>query len=135
MTKVFVDSNVLLRFLIADDVEQRAKAKALLERGANGEVSLLTGPPVFFEISWVLRKAYKKSREEVLDILTGLMGLPGLDLTDRSILEEALTLAGAAGMEFADAYVATLAKSAGATELATFNRKHFEGLIDLYPLE
>jgi predicted nucleic acid-binding protein len=134
MRRVFLDSNVLLRFLTTDDFEQRTKAKVLLGKASSGEILLVTGPPVLFEISWVLRKAYKKSPGEVVEILKSILTIPGLELTDAPIVKDALTLAAAADMEFADAYITSSAQVAGAEEIATFNTRHFERVFDLYPL-
>ena len=135
MNTVFVDSNVFLRFLTGDDPQQREKAVALFKRAGAGEVRLLSGPPVLFEIAWTLRTAYGQEREVILEFLTSILRIPGLRITDMPIVVKAIGLAKNLGMDFADAYVAALAGSEGATELATFNRKHFEGVLDLYPLE
>ena len=135
MKTVFVDTNVFLRFLTGDDLRQREKAVALFKKAAAGEISLLSGPPVFFEIAWSMRTVYGQKNEVILEFLTSMLRLPGLRITDITVVEKAIGLAKNRGTDFADAYVAALAGSEGATELATFNRKHFEGVLDLYPLE
>ena len=53
--KVFVDSNIFLRYLLKDDEKQFAQAEAWIERARRGELTLVVGPPVFFEIAWTLR--------------------------------------------------------------------------------
>jgi uncharacterized protein len=126
MTVIFVDSNVFLRFFVADDSEQHGQAKSLFCQAAAGEIQLITGPPVLFEISWTLRRGYKQTNDQALEVIASMVRLPGLDMTDGPVVERALGYAWAHGMDFADAYVAALAELAGATGLATFNRKHFE---------
>ena len=135
MTTVFVDSNVFLRFFVADDAEQHDKARSLLRHAAEGKVDLVTGPPVLFEISWALQRIYSQSNEQVLEVLASMVRLPGLEMTDGPVVERALGFARTCNMHFADAYVAALAESTGAMGLATFNRRHFEGALDLYPLK
>jgi len=83
---------------------------------------------VLFEITWTLRSAYKQPNEKILDALSAIIALPGLQLTDAGLVEEALALARRSGQEFADAYIAASARDATADEIATFNRKHFENL-------
>ena len=59
MSAVFVDANVFLRFFTRDDQGHHEKATTLLRRAAAGEIALVAGPPVLFEIAWVLRAAYR----------------------------------------------------------------------------
>ena len=126
--RVFVDANVFLRFFTADDRGQAARAEHLFRRAAAGELALVTGPPVLFELVWTLRSAYKQSKIQVLTALKAVLALSGLELSDRTIVEEAVRLASASGQEFADAYIAASVSATGTDELATFNRAHFDRL-------
>ena len=128
MSKVFVDTNVFLRFFTLDDEGQHEKAAALLRQADAGQVQLVTGPPVLFEIAWVLRSAYGASREKILDALSAIAATPGLELLDAGTADEAITRARESNADFADAYIAAAAARAGAEQVATFNRKHFERL-------
>jgi len=125
---IFVDANVLLRFFTADNQGQHDQAAALLRQAAAGKIPLVIGPPVLVEIAWTLRSAYKHTNAKVLDVVTAIAALPGLQLTDNRIVEGALALAKASGQEFADAYIASASRQVGADEVATFNRKHFDQL-------
>lgn len=62
-----------------------------------------TGPPVFFELAWTLRAAYKTPNKRVLEILSAVFAMPGMTLTDAPLVADALTRALATGSEFADA--------------------------------
>jgi len=48
-----------------------------------------------------------------------------MEFTDASFIGDALTLASLTGVEFADAYIAASARSAGCDGIATFNTKDF----------
>lgn len=126
MRTVFADSNVFLRFFVVDDQGQHEKAARLVHNAASGKVSLVAGPPVLFEIAWTLRSAYGQSRGKVLEVLSAIASMPGLRLVDADLVEEAITLARQSDQEFADAYIAVSSHEAGADEIATFNRRHFE---------
>jgi len=135
MKQVFVDSNVFLRYLTQDDEDQSSRARRLLSRAAAGEVRLITGPPVLFEIVWTLRSAYGQSRERTLEILSSIVAMPGLWMTDGRIVEGAMELARTTGAEFADAYIASSAQTVGSDQIATFDRRHFKRLgADLYSM-
>lgn len=128
MKTIFVDANVFLRFFTVDDRRRHEQAAELFRQAAAGKVVLVTGPPVLFEIVWTLRSAYKQTNAKVLDVITAMAALPGLQLTDARIVESAVALAKASGQEFADAYIASASRQIGADEVATFNRKHFDQL-------
>ena len=120
---VYVDANVFFRFFTTDEMGHHPKAAALFAKGASGEIALVTGPPVLFEIAWTLRSAYRQTVGNVLDVLSVVVALPALRLLDALIAKEAIVLARKSGQEFADAYIAV---SARGTRIATFNRKHFD---------
>ena len=135
MTSWFVDANVFLRFLTVDDQGQHEKAAGLLEKAAKGRIRLVCGPPVLFELAWTLRTAYKTTGAKVLEILHGIYSMPGIALTDETLVGSALTLASETGGEFADAYIAASAHASTCSGVATFNRKDFArlgvGMLDL----
>lgn len=126
MKRVFVDSNVFLRFFTRDEAGQYKDAVKLFRDAAAGEMELVTGPPVLFEIAWMLRSAYRQPRAKVLEVVSAIRALPGLRLMDAALVDEALTAARQTEQEFADSYVFASAQEAGANEIATFNRSHFK---------
>ncbi len=128
MKIVFVDANVFLRFFTLDDEGQHQRAVKLFREAAGGKLSLVTGPPVLFEVAWTLRSAYDQSSEKTLDALSAIAAFSGLRLMDGDLVEEAVSLARTSGQEFADAYIVASARRARAQAIATFNQKHFEKL-------
>jgi predicted nucleic acid-binding protein len=122
----FVDANVFLRFFTRDNDKQHEQAASLFRQAEKGEVRLITGPPVLFEVAWTLRSAYGKSRLEILDLLEGILSLGWMRLMDREIIEEASQLVREKGSEFADAYILASSRFNGADGVATFNRRDFE---------
>lgn len=127
MKTVFVDSNIFLSFFRAEEVEQ-AKVARLLSLAAAGRVDLVTGPPVLFEVAWTLRSSYNLPPTKILEVLSAIAALPGLKLLDADVVSDAISLARRSGIHFSDAYIVALAHAAGANEVASFNRGHFERL-------
>lgn len=135
MQKVFVDTNAFLRFFTRDDQGQHEKAARLFLDAEGGQIELVTGPPVFFELAWTLRSAYKQKPERIVDVLERIMAFPGMTVTDEGLVSKALELARISGGEFADAYVAANASLTGTDAVATFNQKDFQKLgVPAYPL-
>ena len=66
-----VDTNIVVRYLTADDPEQFAKARALID----GE-DIFVCKTVLLETEWVLRRGYRFSRDRIIAALTAFAGLP-----------------------------------------------------------
>jgi len=68
--------------------------------------------------------------------LTAILGIPGLEVSDIGVMEEALELYKKTSADLSDAYVAVLSKKVEADAVATFNEKHFKDLdVKIYALE
>jgi predicted nucleic-acid-binding protein len=134
MRKYFVDSNVFLRFYSQDDAQQGEQAKEIFLKGKAKEMELYCGPPVFFEVAWVLSSTYKLFNAEILDTLETMLCTPNLQVIDGDVVRDAIELARATGEGFADSYIAITAQRLEAG-IITFNEKHFSKLgASLYPL-
>ena len=134
MRKYFVDSNVFLRFYSACDKDQRVQVRELLLKAQKKEIELFCGPPVFFEVAWVLGATYGLSRDEILETLETMLYTPNLRVLDEESVRGAIELARATQQGFADSYIAITAKKLE-IGVATFNKKHFSKLgAELYPL-
>jgi predicted nucleic-acid-binding protein len=110
-----VDTNVLIRFLTADDAKQAKQARDLIEAG-----DVFIGTTVVLETEWVLRSGYGFSVDQIVQGLRGLGGLAGVVLEEPAETAQALDWM-SDGMDFADAL--HLARSSHCSAFATFDRK------------
>jgi predicted nucleic-acid-binding protein len=110
-----VDTNVVVRYLTGDDVEQFAKANALI-----GGENVYVCTNVLLETEWVLRRAYRFSSERVVAALTAFSGLPRVTLEDPALAAKALEST-RHGMDFADAL--HLAKAQGCEAFVSFDQR------------
>ena len=102
-----IDTNIVVRLLTADDPEQAAAAKQIIEAG-----DIFLGVTVLLEAEWVLRAGYGFDATQIASALRGLAGLPGMSVEEPTLLSTALEwLEG--GMDFADAlHLASRSESA-----------------------
>lgn len=128
-SRLFVDTNVFLRFLTNDDPVKAEKAEALFQRAISGEVSLTTGVLVIAEIIWTLESFYGLAKADIATKVEIILTTPNLDCPEAEILLPALDLYATRNIDFIDAYHAFLLRHRGATRIATYDRKHF-GRID-----
>lgn len=92
-----IDTNVVVRFLTADDAEQAAAARKVIEGG-----DIFVPLTVWLESEWVLRSGYGFSPLQIADGFCGLAGLPGVSPDEPQMLATAIEWM-RAGMDFADA--------------------------------
>jgi predicted nucleic-acid-binding protein len=133
----FVDTNVFIRLaVVADNDKQAKQAKRLFEQAQAGNIDLLTGPPVLFEVAWVLGRFYKRANSEILDFLEAILSFPNLRVLDKELVMKTLEVARKTKSTFADSYIAVSSRSTKADNVATFNGKHFLKLgVKLYAFE
>ncbi len=110
-----VDTNVVVRIIIADDAVQSRKAHQLLTTS-----SVFVTRTVLLESEWVLRKVYGLSAAAVLQHLSAFVGLPQVSVEQPIMVANALDWF-ARGMDFADAL--HLAAAGDCEAFATFDRK------------
>ena len=119
---IALDTNVLARYYVASSdapsQKQSAAARKLLESGK----SLFVSKTVVLELEWVLRGYYKSPPQDVLAVLTHLLGMPNLQVEDRVAVELATAALGD-GFDFADAL--HHASSRHCSTVATFDDQRF----------
>jgi predicted nucleic-acid-binding protein len=114
-----LDSNVLVRYFTQDDKDQSARATRLVEgldEDNQGFVSLVA----LVELHWVLRRAYKVSRDDATGILRKLLNAQELVVQEPDAVRRALTRV-AGDIDFSDALISELDTAAGCVYTATFD--------------
>jgi predicted nucleic-acid-binding protein len=117
-----LDTNVLVRYFARDDATQTAKARQFIEsRRASSPafISLV----VLVECVWVLERSYHIPRPTLARYLHVLMTGDSIVIEHQEVAHEALSAFENQGADFADAVIATLARSANCTTTYTFDRK------------
>jgi predicted nucleic-acid-binding protein len=92
-----VDTNVLVRIIIADNANQTAAAGRIF---ASGPVWI--PKTVLLEAAWVLQSVYGYDDTSIRDFFLGVLGLPNVQAEDQPAVSAALALVGH-GLDFADA--------------------------------
>ena len=112
---IAVDTNVVVRFLVADDPEQSARARDLF-----AAEQIFIPDTVILETAWVLGYSYGLDKDAIAAGLRRLFGLANVHLRDMAEMALALEWYDY-GLDFADAL--HLAQSAHCTRLLTFDRR------------
>lgn len=125
-----LDTNVLVRYLAQDDPVQAAAATQLIDgftAGAPGFISTVT----LVETVWVLAKAYRTPKPDLVHIIEGLLRARELIVEDVETHYLALGAYQASGIDYADAVIAQAGRRAGCDETVTFDHRAGAGLMRL----
>lgn len=130
--KIFVDTNIFLRYLTNDDAKSADRIEKVFQKARDGKISLMTSSLVIAEIIWVLESYYGRSKDEIDTMITGILNTRGLEIEDSSIIYSALDTYVSKNIDYADAFNAQYMMKKGLSRILTLDRKHFariEGII------
>ena len=125
MPTPFLDSNVILRHVLGDNLEQSARATALLQRIERGELRVRTADTGVFEVVFTLQQFYREPKMRIRDAILPLLELPGISLPGKRRFRRAFQYYVDLNLPFADAYHAALMQQNRLDQILTFDR-HFD---------
>jgi len=136
VTKVFVDTNVFLRFLTNDDPVKAKRAEMLFRQAIQGKIQLITSLLVIAEIVWTLESFYHLTKTDIASKVEIILNTPNLLCPEAEIIVMALDLYVQGNMDFIDAFHAYDLQAQGLLQIATYDRKHFNRVpwLKIYPL-
>ncbi len=106
----------MLRYLRRDHPEQGRRAREAFRRAAVGEYVLAIPSVVVAEVVWVLGSVYGVRAPELTATLGSFLASDGLEVEDAA--REAVGLMAAFDVDFADGYLAAVARGAGKAVLS-----------------
>lgn len=109
MKRYFIDTNVLLRFLLHDHDKFYQQALGYLEEAKQGSIELVLIPEVVFEMDYVLRGVYKLSKSEVCDLILKLVKSSYFNIDYRSVMISSLEKCLELNIDLFDIYLHYLA--------------------------
>jgi len=130
-----LDTNILVRYVTADDLEQWQLAAALIE--AEGQSCFLSNI-VLCELVWVLRgKPYQFTRLQISEVLETMLATPVMEFENRSAVYQALQRAKSVGIisssdelrmkggkaDFSDYLIGAIAHQVQCSTTYSFDRK------------
>ncbi|AFZ29305.1 PilT protein domain protein [Gloeocapsa sp. PCC 7428] len=114
-----IDTNILIRYLTKDDLEQWELAVHIIQNNQPCFVSNI----VLCETVWVLkRQPYQFNKEQILSVLE-MMLHSAFEFENRSILYQAIQRTRQGGADFSDYLIGAIATHAGCDQTVTFDRK------------
>ncbi len=118
-----LDTNILVRWLLADHDAQTARVEALFKSAQSDRSTLFVPSTVALELEWVLRSRYEFDKAAVLRAFNALLETQELEFQAEAAIERALHAYRLSTADFADCLHAGLCDTAGRTPMLTFDTK------------
>ena len=118
-----LDTNVLLRLLVRDDLAQyEAAARFVRDAVARGE-TLFVNRIVVAELVWALAQTYRRSRVEIASAIEHILLTAEFEVEGSPIAWAALHDYKRSNVDFSDCLIGAMNRATGCSATATFDRK------------
>ena len=118
-----LDTNVILRYLLQDDVKQARQANQMIERRLSAQNPGFINLATVLEVVWVLRSLLRQTPIEIAAHIENLLAADTLQVqNEQQVFEAVFALKRGTG-EFEDALIGALNAWAGCASTMTFDRK------------
>lgn len=128
MRRVYVDANVILRFLTGDPPSMAERAASLFGTVERGKLQLIVEPIVLAEAVWVLQSFYRYRSAEIAPVVREFLLQDGIEAEDKDVLLQAISIYESKNVDFADALVVAQMQKRGVAEIFSFD-EHFDRLL------
>lgn len=134
MKSAFLDTNVVLRYLLADDDKLYRRALKAFAAAEKQEIALILTPEIMAEVIHVLRSYYTLPQDDIALAMERILFHQGVGLSDERVMAEALQLYQQCKLDIADCLLAARASVSGES-VVSFD-KDFKKLaaVDLHQL-
>jgi predicted nucleic-acid-binding protein len=118
-----LDTNVLVRLVVGDDLEQAKRAKSFIERHCTPDSPGFINCVVLAELVWVLDVSYGYGRPEIAGVVEGLLAGDDRIVEHHDLVRASLEDYRTGRMNFAEALIGSINREQGCETTATFDRK------------
>jgi len=88
MEKVFIDTNIFLRYLTKEDPAKYEQCREIFKRAMDGELSLFTSEMVVAELIWTLLSYYKVAKADVIEKVSIIISSQNLHISNRDLIAD-----------------------------------------------
>lgn len=106
MREYLPDTNTVLRYLLNDHPDLSQRARVFWDAVRLGEQRAILTEGVLMECVYVLQRFYKVPRDKIASNLKGILSYKGLDTSNKSLSDQALTVYQTTNLDFVDCLLA-----------------------------
>ena len=117
-----LDTNVLVRYLAADDPRQCAAAERVIDEAIQNKEPLYLTVIVLCELVWVLSRLYRQSKPQLADHLEQILSTPQFSIEQDSLVRRAVRAWRIGKGDFSDHMIGAISRQAGCRDTVSFDR-------------
>ena len=91
MKKYVVDTNFILRYLLADNKEQYKKTKTIFDQARDGRIQIKLEQSVFVEVIFVLSSFYKTPKDKIIETMHSFLSYKSIE-AEKDLFHNALEI-------------------------------------------
>ncbi len=124
MPAKFVDTNIFIRLLTADDKQKAEKCLNLFKKADKKEIILTTSESVLSEVVYILssKKLYNLKRKKIYDLLLPIINIPGLKIDFKNTFLQALKIYSEENIDFEVALSAAWIKNNKIKQIYSYDK-------------
>lgn len=107
MKKLFLDTNIFLRFFLRDNENQYQNVCRLFTEIERGAFRPYTSSIVFLELNYVVRSIYKLPIDEVLGCMDAVKNMRGMTIIEKTDSDNAINLYKKYRIKLGDCFIAS----------------------------
>lgn len=107
MTKLFLDTNIFLRFFLRDNENQYQNVRKLFTKIEEGAFKPYTSSIVLLELNYVVRSIYKLSIDEVLNYIDAVKKMRGMTIIEKTDSDNAINFYKKYKIKLGDCFIAS----------------------------
>ena len=117
-----LDTNVLVRYLTADNEKLTAAAERVLEHSSETGQPLFIPVLVLCELVWVLARCYGQAKAAIISVLEQILEAELFRIEGDLIVRRSLDAFRGGKADFADYVIGEICRKAGCEDCVTFDR-------------
>lgn len=119
---IFLDTNVILRFVLDDHPVLSPKAKSIFTAIDQGKTQTFISLVAISEAIFTLERSYKYSKSDIYEKILPILKLESVTVDKLDILEEALRFYKEKNVDFSDAYQAAQMSKKKVKKIYSFDK-------------
>lgn len=119
---IVLDTNIILRYLLADNEELSVKAKKYFIQAEAGKYKLYLDEVILAETIWVLGSYYEQDKKKIVPVVRKLVNQDWIVMGKKTLCNQALETWLREDVSYIDSWVYSLSREKG-VELETFDAK------------
>lgn len=126
--EIWLDTNIIIYYL-RENNDYSPTSIQLVREAKAGKYTLKISPLVIAECVFVLMgPQFRRKKLDISKVLISFINLKGIEMEEKSVIEEALSNYSKKSIDFTDAYIAAHARSVTPAHVITVNVKDFINL-------